>query len=68
MDERRDHRLYLLHNPRTGHSSTTVVKRFLMKHYLMRLADELMVEMCITYEQALEEAMKIMKGSNNGKQ
>ena len=39
-----------------------------MKHYLMRLADELMVEMCITYEQALEEAMKIMKGSNNGKQ
>ena len=31
-----------------------------MKHYLMRLADELMIEMCITYEQALEEAYKIM--------
>ena len=39
-----------------------------MKHEMMRLADQLMVEMKITYEQALEEAYKIMKGSNNGKQ
>ena len=39
-----------------------------MKHEMMKMADQLMVEMKITYEQALEEAYKIMKGSNNGKQ
>ena len=41
-----------------------------MKHYMMRLADEIMIKCNVSYEHALEEAMKIMsrKGQYNGKQ
>ena len=31
-----------------------------MKHHMMRMADEIMIQCNVSYEQALEEAMKIM--------
>ena len=32
-----------------------------MKHYMMKMADEIMMQCNVSYEQALEEAYKIIK-------